>query len=302
MSSKLASEAHIEATGLGFLYRQFAKRKAVPPKIRLTDQVAIVTGSNVGLGLEASRQLLQLGLSHLVMGVRSQAKGDAAASALGKEFPRSKITVWVVDLESYESTRKFADLCASLPRIDIAILNAGLIKMAFTPITSTGHETTLQVNYLSTITLAILLLPILKAKRKANPGANVPVLSIVSSDSAYTAEVAMQGPVLQQFDNAGEFSTMAWYAKSKLLVTLFTSKLAEFVSPSDVLINMVNPGMTKGTAFGADAPSILVVVFRIIQTFLARSIQEGASTYVDAAVSYGEDSHGSFISDWVIKP
>lgn len=302
MSSQLQSKAHFEATSLGLLYRQFTKPKAISGNVELTSQVAIVTGSNVGLGLEASRQLLQLGLSHLVMGVRSQAKGDAAANGLRKEFPNATISVWVIDLESYDSVRAFANQCTTLPRIDIAILNAGLIQMSFTTIAATGHETALQVNYLSTALLAVLLLPLLKVKGKSNSGRKPPVISIVTSDIVYSASIDPKRPLLAQVDESKGYSAMDWYAKSKLLLTLFTVKLAESVSSEDVIINLVNPGMTKGTAFGSDAPAFVVFIFRLLQGLLARSVQTGATTYIDAVVARGEESHGSLISEWAIKP
>lgn len=93
MSTKLESEASLESTVFGFLCRRLTGPKPLPAGIQLTDQVAIVTGSTVGLGLEASRQLLQLGLSRLVMGVRSQVKGDAAAAQLRSAFPSATISV-----------------------------------------------------------------------------------------------------------------------------------------------------------------------------------------------------------------
>ena len=302
MSSKLESKARFESTVFGFLRRQFTKPKPFPYNIQLTDQVAIVTGSNVGLGLEASRQLLQLGLSHLVMGVRSQDKGDTAAEALRKEFPRSTISVWLVDLESYDSIRAFADRCATLPRIDLAILNAALIKQSFTTVASTGHETSMQVNYLSTALLATLLLPILKAKKKSNSTTRPPVLTLVVSDLAYTVKVETKCAVLPQFDRPEGFGPLPSYAKSKLLLTFFAAKLAEFASPNDVLVNLVNPGMTKGTGLVRETPTILGIFVSIAQALLARSVKVGATTYIDAVVARGEESHGCFISDWAIKP
>jgi NAD(P)-dependent dehydrogenase (short-subunit alcohol dehydrogenase family) len=301
MSTKLESQASFEATLFGLLHRQFTHPEPLPAGIQLTDQVAIVTGSNVGLGLEASRQLLQLGLSGLVMGVRSQAKGDSAAAQLRNAFPSATISVWVVDLESYDSIRAFADQCATLPRIDIAILSAGLMNTTYTTVPVTKHEITMQVNYLSTALLAILLLPLLRAKRAAR-ATRPPVLTIVGSDAAYGADLETAGPVLQQLDNPKAFSQLPWYSKSKLLLVLFVSKLAELVSSDEVLVNIVNPGMTGGTAFFRRVPAVLLKLVAVVQFLLARPVAVGASTYIHATVAQGKESHGSFISDWAIKP
>ncbi|PNP58777.1 hypothetical protein THARTR1_01467 [Trichoderma harzianum] len=301
MSSQLESEASFEATTMGFLRRQFTRPKALPVGITLAGQVAIVTGSNVGLGLSVCRQLLQLGLSHLVMGVRSQAKGDVAAAQLRKSFPSALISVWIVDMESYDSVCAFTSRCESLDRIDIVILNAGLIKTPYTVVQATGNEVTLQVNYLSTALLTILLLPILKAKKIGNDSTS-PVISVVGSDLMYKNEVELRGPILPQFQQEEAFSQFSWYGKSKLLQTMFVSKLAEFVKPNDVLVNVSNPGMTGGTDFFRGYPALLMKLIAVCQWILARPVNVAATTYLDAVLVQGEKSHGSFTSDWTIKP
>ncbi|KAK2029044.1 retinol dehydrogenase 12 [Colletotrichum zoysiae] len=303
MSAKLQAEAAFETTVRGFLRRQRVSPTPLPADLRLTGQTAIVTGSNVGLGLSASRQLLELGLSHLIMGVRSQAKGDAAASGLRKDFPGSQVSVWVLDMESYDSIRQFTDKCASLPRLDIAILNAGLMMASYTTAAGTGHEMTMQVNYLSTVYLSLLLVPVLKSKKI--PGASrPPVLSIVGSDASYmaTATVNATNPVLPQCDDPKGYMIQVAYMRSKLLLGFFIAKLAERVDPSDVLINVSNPGMTKGTALTHDNALILQKIFVVVQHFLARPLDVGASVYLNAALVQGAEAHGSFISEWAIRP
>ncbi|KAI0879966.1 NAD(P)-binding protein [Annulohypoxylon maeteangense] len=300
MSSELESLAGFEATIFGYLYRWFTPPKPLPQGTHLTNQVAIVTGSNVGIGLASCRQLLKLGLSHLIMGVRSQAKGDEAARELRKEFPTLTISVWIVDMESYDSVRAFADQCATLPRIDIAILNAGLMKSSYTSVPTSSNELTVQVNYLSTSLLAILLLPILKSKKVV--GERPPVLSIVGSDLIYRVDIQTKGHILQQFESPKTYDQWLWYARSKLLLTFFTSKIAELVDADDVLINMPNPGTTRGTAFFREFSTPAAKLVDVLQFFFARTLDVAATTYLDAAIARGKESHGSFVSDWAIKP
>jgi NAD(P)-dependent dehydrogenase (short-subunit alcohol dehydrogenase family) len=66
---------------------------------------------------------------------------------------------------SYDSVQTFAKrVDAKLSRIDIVILNAGRARLEYHKCKSTSHEEDLQVNYLSTIFLTVLLLPTLKAE------------------------------------------------------------------------------------------------------------------------------------------
>ncbi|ORY71064.1 uncharacterized protein BCR38DRAFT_415837 [Pseudomassariella vexata] len=303
MSSKLKSEAAREASVIGMLRRQFTKPKPLPANTNLKGQTAIVTGSNGGLGLEACRQLLKLGLSHLILGVRSQAKGDAVASQFRQEFPNSETSVWIIDHQSYDSVRKFAEQSATLPRLDIVILNAAVVTTTYTTVPTTGHESIIQVNYLSTALLAILLLPILKSK-KINGAPRPPVLSIVGSDTMYQPEFCpkLKGPVLPQYDNAENFRFFPWYGGSKLFLAFFVSRLVEYVDASDVIINVPNPGATRYTGLDRNASALFRMAMNTVKFVLGRSLESGASIYLEATVAQGEESHGSFISEWAIRP
>ncbi|KAK8025039.1 hypothetical protein PG990_002862 [Apiospora arundinis] len=303
MSASLQKQAAYERTTRGFLARQFTRPKPLPLEdANLKDHVAVITGANVGLGLESARQLLARGLSHLVMGVRSQAKGDAAAASLRKDFPAATVAVWIVDMESYASVQAFAQRCdAELPRIDYAILNAGLITTEHTMNEATGREVTLLVNYLSTVLLTVLMVPVLKGKKKAT--GRPPVLSVVSSDLVYSADLPLHQPVLPPFQDPKALGGMGKYARSKVLLTLFVARLAaEYVNPDDVILNLSNPGATKGTAFFRGGGVVVKAIMVVMQALIARTLESGASNYIDAVLSYGSESHGGFVSDWAVKP
>lgn len=301
MSAELESRASSEASSLAFLKRQFLKPKPVPDGVQLKGQVAIVTGSSSGLGFEASRQFLKLGLSHLVLAVRSQARGDAAAERLRSESPEATLSVWLLDMESYESVQSFVDRSQSLPRIDIVVLNAGVQKPSFTTVAGTGHETTMQVNYLSTVLLAILLLPVLRSK-KASGSARPPVLSIVGSDLAYNVDMDRKGSILPQLDSPKTYSHMPAYSKSKLLLLLAVAKLSEAVDREEVLVNITNPGMTKGTRIARECSWAVAKIVAILNALLGRTVEVAASNYVYSTVVLDSKSHGAFTSDWDIKP
>ena len=66
---------------------------------------------------------------------------------------------------SHDSIQAFDSRAVSvLPPLDIVILNAGRSRADFGLVLGTGHEEMLQVNYLSTVLFATLLLLILKVK------------------------------------------------------------------------------------------------------------------------------------------
>lgn len=90
-------------------------------------QTIIVTGSNVGLGLEAARHFTRLNAQKVILAVRDTAKGDAAKRSIEESTKRTGIVqVWQLDLTSYDSVKQFAVKAQSLRRLDILVENAGV--------------------------------------------------------------------------------------------------------------------------------------------------------------------------------
>ncbi|KAL3471659.1 hypothetical protein BJX99DRAFT_237068 [Aspergillus californicus] len=306
MSQTLQNAAKSEAGIAAFFRRQFFTHPPpLPEGTDLTGRTVIITGGSGGLGVEASRQFLRLNVAHLIVTVRSQTKADDLAGKLRNEFPESNISAWLLDMESYESITSFVKKCDTLPGIDIVILNAGLMKDTFEIVQATGHEKTLQVNYISTALLSILLLPILKSKAASNGSTKPPILSLVASDTAYWAKLNTNGPILAQFDDEKTFSTEA-YQNSKLLLFWFVQKLSELVPSEDVTVNLTNPGLTAGTALNDEMFSnfhpFLSAILSRVKRLMARTIEVGASNYIYATVVEGKESHGSFVSEWKFQP
>ncbi|MCJ1405936.1 hypothetical protein MMC19_000001 [Ptychographa xylographoides] len=226
-----------------FFNNQFrAKPQWVAPNTSLSGKTAIITGGNTGLGNEAAFQLLDIELSLLILAVRSPERGEAAATKLRQLYPKANVEVWQLDMSSYDSILAFARRVETqLSRIDIVLLNAGVIRMTFTTINSTGHEECLQVNYISTVLLAILLLPILKSK--GPPDGQPAHLTIVSAALTLAAKFPNRdaNPLLPSFDDPKTFDREEHYHSSKLLGHMFLWKLVDYVSADDVIVNLADP-------------------------------------------------------------
>ncbi|KAJ3519079.1 hypothetical protein NM208_g14274 [Fusarium decemcellulare] len=310
MSAHLKDRARWEASIPGILWKQvFHRVPKIPSYINLHGETAIVTGASQGLGLECSRQLLQLGLSDLILAVRSQSKGDAAAKQLHTEFPEASIQVWILDMESYDSVRQFAARCETLKRLDVAILNAGCGKVTYQRAGGDGREVSLHVNYLATMLLTILLVPIIKEKNSAvsdgkkfasTPGR----ITIVGSDMSFWAKIdATSKSILDAVDDPESFDGMGQYGKTKLLLPMFVSKLAEVVSGDEVIINVVNPSSTRGTALMREAKGQYMAQAMVFLSgvIMGRNLEDGTRQYLHSALVLGKESHGSF-GDWEIRP
>lgn len=296
-----------ENFGKVFWNNQFMVKIGLPTPSKfpsLKGKVAIITGSNTGLGFESAKQLLTLGLSHLIVAVRSTGKGKDAASQLALVNPSATISVWPLDMESYDSIQAFVRKCDSeLSRIDYTILNSGIAPQSFSTTQSTGHETAIQVNHISTVLLTVLLLPILKAKSTRDNPAR---LTVVNSVTAHLCKFPNrnQRPLLPSFDNTEitPWNAEERYGVSKLLSQLFLVKLAEHIKPGDVVINMVDPGLTKGTGLARDTKGAMRVATKAFFAIAGRPVDRGAATYVDALLGHGKESHGCFLMNTEISP
>ena len=287
-----------------FFYNQFRAKPQWPaPNTSLSGNTAIITGGNTGLGYEAALQLLGLKLSHLILAVRSPEKGEAAAAKLRQLYREASIEVWQLDLSLYGSIQAFAKRVESqLSRIDIVLLNAGVIKLNFTTVKSTGHEECLQVNYLSTMLLTILLLPILKSK--GPPGGQPARLTVVSAALTLAAKFPNRDatPLLQSFDDPKTFDREENYNSSKLLAHMFLWRLVDYVSADDIIVNLADPAWCKGTELTRDVKGGMKVAVKLFGASVGRTKKVGASCFVDAMVNKGKESHGCFLMSWQIHP
>jgi NAD(P)-dependent dehydrogenase (short-subunit alcohol dehydrogenase family) len=231
---------------LGFLKSQFFA--TLPkPTVDCSGKTIIVTGSNTGLGKEAARHFVNLGASTVILAVRSTEKGEAAKkdieSTTGK---KNVVQVWSLDMSSYKSVQDFgARVEKELPRLDIAVLNAGIATGKY--VLAEQDESTITVNVVSTVLLSLLLLPKLKATAaKFNSRTN---LTLTSSEvhfwAAFPQRTAPDGKLFEKMSEDTPETMKNRYELSKLLDVFATRSMADIKSASQipVTINTVNPGL-----------------------------------------------------------
>lgn len=148
--------------------------------------IYIVTGANNGLGYEAAKHLVALGVAKVILAVRNINAGEIAKGKIEAETSKSGVAeVWLLDLASYDSVKAFAKrVITELDRIDAVIENAAIAVSQGTR--AEGHLLSLTVNVYSTFLLAVLLLP--KLKESAKTFGILPHLSIVSSGVGFDTE------------------------------------------------------------------------------------------------------------------
>lgn len=91
----------------GFMYRQKMAHPAPVPFHDLSGQTILVTGANVCIGMEATRQLMAFKVARVIMAVRTPAKGEEAKKELLKTNPTCNVQVWPLDMDSFDSVLAF---------------------------------------------------------------------------------------------------------------------------------------------------------------------------------------------------
>jgi NAD(P)-dependent dehydrogenase (short-subunit alcohol dehydrogenase family) len=201
----------------------------------LPDTLALVTGANSGLGLEAARMLARRGAT-VVMACRSAARAEQAKASILAEHPRNAPIVLSLDLADLTDVRRFADEFAQRwDRLDLLINNAG-VMMPPASQTAQGFELQFGVNHLGHFALTGLLLPQLRAAARAR------VVNVSS-------QAHRQGRM--NFDDldfqARRYDRLAAYGQSKLANLLFTFEAARRFAAAglDVLVAAAHPGWTR---------------------------------------------------------
>ena len=145
---------------IAFLRSQLFFHPPYPTK-KYTDQTIIVTGSNAGLGLEASRHFVRLDAAKVILAVRNLEKGEAAKQSIEASTGRTGVVqVWQLDLASYESVKDFAKRAQGLERLDVLVENAGIVTFNFSMMED--NESSITTNVVSPILHSLLLLPKLR--------------------------------------------------------------------------------------------------------------------------------------------
>lgn len=238
----------------------------------LTGRFAVVTGANTGLGLETAKVLAAHGAT-VVLAVRNQEKGEAAASAITAETPSATVSVQPLDLSSLASVRSAASALADrCDHIDLLINNAGVM---WTPPSTTadGFELQFGTNHLGHYALTGLLLPQLQAAPAAR------VVTVSSVGHRFGADIHFDDLQLTQ-----KYSRVAAYGQSKLANLMFTYEFQRRLTAagSPIMALAAHPGGSK-TELVRNSPMALRAVSGALGALFSQSAAMGALPTLRAA-------------------
>lgn len=279
-----------------FVRSQF--KKLPYPSEDCGGRTIIVTGSNVGLGLEAARHFVRLNAGKVILAVRSTDKGEAAKTDIELTTGRRDVLeVWPLDQASFESVKEFAARADKLPRLDYVVLNASIATSKRTE--AEGWESQVTVNVLSTFLLGLKLLPVL---RRTGTTFNVtPKIVITASDASQMAKFHERNDEdIYKALNVNKSLTDR-YNTTKLMQIIIARQMAIAADASGkgkVQVTTLNPGLCA-TALFRNVPFPLTVVVKVGLKLFARSAEVGSRTIMAGAFA-GEEAHGRYMSDCIV--
>jgi NAD(P)-dependent dehydrogenase (short-subunit alcohol dehydrogenase family) len=216
----------------------------------LAGKLVVVTGANSGTGKEAARRLAGAG-AHVVMAVRTMAKGEQARAEILAAHPGAKLDIRRVDLAELASVGEFADgLIADGTPVDVLVNNAGVMAPPTRMTTADDFELQFGSNFLGPFALTVRLLPLVLAA----PG---PRVVTMSSGVASYGRIRFDDPQWKR----GYRPNLA-YAQSKLADLMMTLHLADLARQRgwNLISNAAHPGFTRtnlqtaGASLGRDKP------------------------------------------------
>jgi len=244
-------------------------------------KVAIVTGSNTGIGLETAAALWQAGAT-VVMACRNVKAAQEAVKShrLLSTASADRLMIMQLDLGSLKSVNAFAkEFAAKFKNFDILVNNAGLGYQSYAA-TADGFEQTFGVNHVGHFHLTNLLLPLMNENGR---------IVIVSSESHRDVSYSKREDIVKNLPkhfnpSEAEYSMHYAYGISKLANVLHANELSKRLQASGrkITVNSLHPGSLIYTSFGR---SFLLQAVLWIASFVTMNVEQGAATTVYACIA-----------------
>lgn len=207
---------------------QVRHQSSVTTSPRLSNQVAIVTGSTEGIGFAVAKRMLEDG-AKVVVSSRKQNNVDKTVEKLKSAFP-DQIAGTVCHVANESDRQKLVDFTlAQFGRIDILVSNVAVNPYfgSFMDMQESQWDKIFEVNVKSPFMLTQKVVPhMLKNERK--PGHDKGAIVYISSIAAYSGMSAIGG-----------------YSVSKTALLGLCKNMSMELGVEGIRVNLVAPGVIK---------------------------------------------------------
>ncbi|XP_029640283.1 carbonyl reductase [NADPH] 1 [Octopus sinensis] len=265
-------------------------------------KVAVVTGSNKGIGFAIVRALCKKFEGDVIATARDVGRGEAAIAELGKEGCQAKFHQ--LDITDTKSISAFANyLKETYGGLDILVNNAGIAyKQASTAPFSEQAEVTLRCNFTGTLDVCRQIFPLLHPHaRVVNVSSMSSVRALNKCSTDLREKFIDKNLTIPQLENLmaqfvtdvknGDHEAKGWpstaYGVSKLgktAMTIIQQKVLDSEGKEDIVVNACCPGYVDTDMSSHKGP---------------KTIDEGADTPVYLALlpPNVKEPRGNFVSE-----
>ncbi|KAK6518909.1 hypothetical protein TWF281_003599 [Arthrobotrys megalospora] len=262
----------------------------------LTGKVAIVTGANVGIGLETAYFLASHNAT-VYIASRNESRALGAIDILQSRLKTAKVDAKIyyhnLDLASIKTAKSSAeDFLTKENRLDILVANAGVLGNKWTP--EWEYEPMFLTNHLGHFAFITTLLPLIE--KTADMTHDVRIVCTTSKALFMTKPTIDYDSITERPKNAddprqlSQFATsMKTYGQSKLANLWFAKELDRRYRAKGVWVNAPHPGWVGNTDLGLEAADmfgfITGKIVIVLTKLFAMNPVDGASTQTYLAVS-----------------
>ncbi|KAF3915910.1 hypothetical protein AA313_de0204398 [Arthrobotrys entomopaga] len=258
----------------------------------LTGKVAIVTGANIGIGLETAYNLASRNAT-VYLFCRSEQRTLDAIDKIQKRLKAIKVDAKLYyhyfDLQDLKGCKQSAeDFMTKEDTLDIVVCNAGTMGNKWSP--EWEYEPMFQANHLGHFTFVNTLLPILERTAAKTNDVRIAMVSSYAYNMTKGIDYDAISKRPTNSDGPRGFSSFMLYFKrygvSKLANIWYAKELNRRYGGKGIYANAVHPGYVGGTDLGLELTDIgfafMQPIFKKLSSWTGMSWADGAKnqTYV----------------------
>ncbi|KAH0444720.1 short-chain dehydrogenase reductase [Colletotrichum camelliae] len=244
----------------------------------------LITGGSNGLGRQSALDLAKHQPTEIWLAARSAARAEAVIDEIKRLDPSVSVKFLPLDLTSFSSIQEAARIfLASATRLDILLLNAGVMNVPAGSMTKEGYEMHFGTNHVGPALFIKLLTPLL---RQIAVTSEVRVVLVRSVAHKFGPSGGLQfGSFKPKTGNSG-LSPNALYGQSKLANLLFAREMARRC-PEWTTVS-IHPGTVKtDLQRSANGPFLIKAFQAVVVPLIGVSVEEGAKNQLWAATADG---------------
>jgi len=247
----------------------------------MNDRIAIITGSNSGIGKETALALAKMNYT-VIMGCRNIKDGKIICEEIKQKTKNDNVYLFELDLCSFSSIRIFVNsIKAQYSKIDLLINNAGITTQKY-EITDDGYERTMQTNLLGPYILTTSLLPYFDKENDAR------IVNVCSDFYKFGRF---------KINSINDYHWIKAYAASKYAVLLMTLELANKYLEKGITVNAVHPGVVRTKIMLTKKWYDVIINFILSGMYIDEVEGAKTSIYVATASELKDKTGGYYIKN-----